>query len=603
MTPAQALALVLVAAVALAWTRLLLRQRRAPVAGGRLSALLLLQPLCAGLLYLALLPPSLPTEAGTLTVLAAGADREMAAGRIAGGTVLALPEAPPLAGVERVPDLATALRRNPGTRRVQVIGHGLDPRDLHAARGVALTFDPPPPPPGLSHLEHPTRVAPGAAFPVSGRAAPPGGGRALLLDPAGQLVDAAELDEAGGFRLRGHVRAAGPASFQLRLEDGDGREIESVRVPLEVAEDPPPRVLLLSGAPNPEFRHLRRWGEDAGLDLHVEVAVGRGVGLGDGPAPASAEGFAGFDLVILDERTLANLGAARRAALAQALGAGTGVLVRATAALPATVRAWLAELGIALTGEGSEDVAFPAPRDAGALRARMGPGSEGAPFDPVLAQEAPPELSRRALRPGPGDALALPAGGADAPFAWWRAHGRGRIGVWTLTDSYRLALAGRGDLHAELWSAAAAVLARPLETAPPRIDPDVRAGMRMAICGLDASQVEVIGPDGSSATALVDPAAGDGCAGYWPEAGGWHLLQAGEAAWPFHVRGPDEAPGLAAAALRDATMRLVGGAAPADAGGQQAGPPRRGPSWSWFTGWLVAAGLLWWLERRRPKSG
>lgn len=603
MTPAQALALVLAAAVALAWTRLLLRQRRAPIPGRRLSALLLLQPLCAGLLYLALQPPSLPTEAGTLTVLSAGADREMVAGRIAGGTVLALPEAPQLAGAERVPDLATALRHNPGTRRVQVIGHGLDPRDLDAARGVALTFEPPPPPPGLSHLEHPARVAPGAAFPVSGRAGPPGGGRALLLDPAGQLVDAAELDEAGGFRLHGHARAAGLAAFQLRLEDGDGRELESVRVPLEVAEEPPPRVLLLSGAPNPGFRHLRRWGEDAGLDLHVEVAVGRGVGLGDGPAPASAEGYAGFDLVILDERALANLGAARREALAQALGAGTGVLVRATAALPANARAWLAGRGMALAGEGTEDVAFPAPQDAGVLRARMGPGSEDAPFDPTLAQEAPPELSRRALRLESGDALPLPAAGAEAPFAWWRAYGRGRIGVWTLTDSHRLALAGRGDLHAELWSAAAAVLARPLETAPPRIAPDARAGLRVAICGLDAPRAEVVAPDGSSVTVLVDPVAGDGCAGYWPEAGGWHLLQAGEAAWPFHVRGPDEAPGLAAAALRDATMRLAGGAASADGGGQQAGPPRRGPSWPWFIAWLAAAGLLWWLERRSPKSG
>lgn len=603
MTPAQALALVLVAAVALAWTRLLLRQRRAPVAGGRLSALLLLQPLCAGLLYLALLPPSLPTEAGTLTVLAAGADRDLVAGRAAGEAVLALPEAPPLAGAERVPDLATALRRNPGTRRVQVIGHGLDPRDLHAARGVALTFDPPPPPPGLSHLEHPTRVAPGAAFPVSGRAGSRGGGRALLLDPAGQVVDAVEPDEAGGFRLHGHARVAGLAAFQLRLEDADGREIESVRVPFEVADEPPPRVLLLSGAPNPEFRHLRRWGEDAGLDLHVEVAVGGGVGLGDGPAPASAEGYAGFDLVILDERALANLGPARREALAQALAAGTGLLVRVTAALPANARAWLEELGMALTGEGTEEVAFPAPQDPGALRARMGPGSGDAPFDPALAREAPPELSRRALRPGSDDALALPAAGADAPFAWWHAYGRGRIGVWTLADSYRLALAGRGDLHAELWSGAAAVLARPLETAPPRIWPDARAGLRVAICGLDAPRAEVVAPDGSSAVVLVDPAAGDGCAGYWPEAGGWHQLQAGGAGWPFHVRGPDEAPGLAAAALRDATLRLAGGGAPADGGGRQAGSPRRGPSWPWFMAWLAAAGLLWWLERRRPKSG
>ena len=38
--------------------------------------------------------------------------------------------------------------------------------------------------------------------------------------------------------------------------------------------------------------------------------------------------------------------------------------------------------------------------------------------------------------------------------------GRGRIALWTLTDSYRLVLAGRDDLYGELWSDAIATLAR-----------------------------------------------------------------------------------------------------------------------------------------------
>jgi len=386
--------------------------------------------------------------------------------------------------------------------------------------------------------------------------------------------------------------------------DADGREVESVPVPLEVIAGPAPRVLLLAGAPGPEFRHLRRWSGDAGLDLHVEVAAGRGVGLGDGPAPASADGFGEYDLVILDQRALAALGAARRSALAQALQAGTGVLLRLDGAVPAAVRAQLADLGMALAEDGgTAPVDFATIDDAGVLRARMGPGSPDAPFDPAVAGEALPELLRRAVQPEAGDAVPLTAPGTDAVFAWWRAEGRGRIGLWTLLDSHRLALLGRGDLHGGLWSAAVGVLARPSVDQAPRFEALPRAGWRMPVCGLPADEAAVIAPDGTRTAVLVDPGAGPGaCAAFWPQAGGWHLLQAGDRSWPFHVLAADAAPGLAAAALREGTARMAGeGIAPAAVAG--AAPTRRGPSWPWFVAWLAASGLLWWLERRRPARG
>src|SRR5690606_34619113 len=117
---------------------------------------------------------------------------------------------------------------------------------------------------------------------------------------------------------------------------------------------------------------------------------------------------------------------------------------------------------------------------------------------------------RRALRPQAGDAVPLPSAGAGTAFAWWRARGRGRIGLWTLTDSYRLALAGRGDLHGGLWSAAAGALARPAEDAPPRFEAGARAGRRMAVCGLAEAEGRVVAPDGTEAAVLVDPAAANG---------------------------------------------------------------------------------------------
>src|SRR5690554_5591517 len=167
MTLQEALALVLAIAVLLAWLRLLLWHRRSPGPRWRLPVLLLLQPLCAGLLYLTLMPPRLAMDAGTMTVLTAGADT--AATAAAGGVVVALPEAPHAVGAEPAPDLATALRRHPDTSRLQVLGGGLDPRDRDAARGLAVDFEPPPLPRGLVELQAPARAAPGAAFDVHGR--------------------------------------------------------------------------------------------------------------------------------------------------------------------------------------------------------------------------------------------------------------------------------------------------------------------------------------------------------------------------------------------------------------------------------------------------
>ena len=167
------LAGLLALAVVLASARLLWWQRSAPVEsrarGWRLALLLLLQPLCATLLYFTLLPPTIKTEAGTLVVATAQATAAQL-GKQPGDSLVALPEAPALSGADRVPDLATALRRHPGTQRLRIVGAGLEARDREAVRGLSLAFDPPALPRGLLRMDPPARVAPGAAFSVGGQA-------------------------------------------------------------------------------------------------------------------------------------------------------------------------------------------------------------------------------------------------------------------------------------------------------------------------------------------------------------------------------------------------------------------------------------------------
>src|SRR5690606_39260101 len=194
-----------------------------------------------------------------------------------------------------------------------------------------------------------------------------------------------------------------------------------------------------------------------------------------------------------------------------------------------------------------------------------------------------------------------------AALAGWRAHGAGRIGVATFDESYRLALAGRSDLHGQLWGTLFSILARPDGKAGPDVDDgDARTGQRVAICGLSTGAT-VEAPDGHRSTLFVDPATGPAtCAGFWPRTAGWHRLQArgsgqtgdAETSHAFFVRPAAEAPGLHAAAIAAATRRLAASAGTAGADAA-ALPETPGPRWPWFLGWLALAAAGWWFERTR----
>ncbi|MGX5731240.1 carboxypeptidase regulatory-like domain-containing protein [Pseudoxanthomonas beigongshangi] len=580
--------------------RLLWWQRRAtePARAWRLVLLVLAQPLYALLLYFVLMPPLLPGRTGTMVVLTAGASSPRDTATASGDVLVALPEAPAVAGAERVPDLATALRRHPGAQRLHVSGAGLEARDREAARGHALDFIAAPLPRGVVALALPEPVSAGSAFTVGGRVHGVAGAVVELRDPAGRRLDAATVSARGDFVLGGTVRAPGLVNFRLHVFDRRRTRVEEIDIPVQVIEQPAPRVLVLAGAPNPEWKYLRRWMADAGLEPHVQMQVGAGLQLGDAPLPLNAGTFARFDLVVLDDRAWAALGESSRAALVAALREGLGVLLRVEGPLPESTRRQLREVGMVVSGgaENAEVRLSPAAHgDDDALRARRGAGSRDAPVDADATDV--PVLGRRALRNAASDAVALLRDADGVAVADWRAEGRGRIGVWPLTDTHRLVLGGRGDRHAEIWSEAFARLARPRREAAPVIPSEAWVGERARLCGVTGN-AQVVAPDGAVASLLPDPASGAAsCAGYWPGGRGWHRLRQDGREWAFMVRAADEAPGLRAAAKQAATQRLVGTGAPA--GNAVAGPARRGSAWPWWWAWLGFGALLWWFERSR----
>lgn len=552
--------------IALATLVGLWRLRRLP-RGARRVTLLALQPLSALALYFVLYPPPRSSEGGTLVVLT------RSAAPVDGTDVVALPEAGTPPGAVPVPDLATALRQRPGVAHLRVLGEGLPARDREAVGARSLQFHAPAPAAGLAALSTPPPVAPGNAFEVSGQVVGWPRGRVELLDPAGQRVDAAPLDAQGRFRLHGQARLAGAVLFAVRVLDAEGRERDRQPLPLRVVDAAPLRLWILAGAPQPEWKYLRRWAADAGAILHTQIAVGGGLQLGDAPRPLDAATLSGVDLLWLDERSWSSLSSSQRVAVREATRAGLGVLVRLDGPLDNPARQALAALGLPLRG-----------------------GRAIAPLSwPVAEGEAPVALGRRDFAP----AVALPVLAQDpsgTPYAWWRSLGQGRIGVTTLTDSWQLPLAGQAAAHGRLWSGMLATLARARPAHAAFDMPALAwAGERMTICGLSAP-AQVRDPAGG-VHRLVRDGARAGCAGFWPSRAGWHSVGEGEDATPFYVRDPAQAK---AAFAREQALRTAQLATPhaALAGGQGVArsPGSRWPAWWAF---LLLAATCWWLERPR----
>ncbi len=583
-------AALIVLAVAIGVIRLLLWQRSAPMAarapGWRIALLAALQLTAGVLLHLVLFPPAVAMQSSVLIVATAGTPETIA--RRPDEILVAIPEAGDIEGALRIPDLATALRRFPGVARIRVEGEGLPPRDQGAA-SLPVDFDPPPRPKGLIELAMPGWTPPGAQFSVGGQVGTLSVGMVELVDPANLVVDRDRVVAGARFVLTSNTRAAGLALFNVRLRDRAGDLVEQVAVPIETRDPVQAQVLVLAGAPNAETKYLRRWAEDAGIDLSVEIDVGGGVQLGETPVPLTRTALGDVDLLVIDDRRWETLDAEIRGDLASAVDDGLGLLLRPTGPLSEATRRDWAVLGVSLTGSG-------AVRPLQLSPTRPDNVSEG---EPDAAPDDLPELARRDVGHEGPLTVSLLRDADGVAFASWRSRGSGRVGVWTVADSYALVLTGRPERYGDLWSTVFSALARPSPDRPVAIDPFARTGARLAICQV-IGKASMIEPERAARALHLDPATGERrCAAYWPERSGWHVVRdGGDRETPFYVHQPGAGASLTAFANREATVALAAGIR--NSGPQALASRASGAPWPWFGALLLVLALLWWLERNRP---
>jgi len=527
------------------------------------------------LIDLALFPPHVAQNysAGTLVVLTPGATPAQVANPGNGVATVALPGVVASRDIERVPDLGTALRGHPDASRVRVVGGGLPIRDVDAARDLAVEFDAAPLPDGIVDLSMPESVRAGSVFAIRGRVQGDAGGRVELRDPAGAVVGRADVAQDGTFALEAQAKSAGDFVFGVRVLDAKGATREDVAQAVAVQPGDRLGVLVLAGAPDPELKYLRRWAVDAGVELTSRIVLSDGIAMQDGAAALGADALAKNDVVMIDERAWKNLDAGTKQALENATRDGLGLFLRIAGPLPDAVAGEWRDLG---------------------FRVR------GADIPQTVSLERSPDpaavLSRRALLVEGDDAAPLVRSSDGGAVALWRTLGQGRVAIWWLADTYRMTLAGDAGAFGSVWSHALATVARARGVAKPDVPRDARIDQRSVLCGLpDGAFVEQ--PDGARASLAVES---NGCAAFWPAHEGWHALVSRDARAAFHAAPANASPSLAAARDAEATRMLAGRASATDTARSARGVP--GSRWPFFAAWLVAAALLWWLERSRPRA-
>ena len=571
---------VLAAGVLLASLRLLLRARTPGVAARRWRTGVLVagQLLAALLLFLLLRTETPTTSVHTLRLLTAHAPAGPVPAPAPGERVVRLPEASVWPGVPAVPDLATALRRHPGVRVLRIDGDGLEARDRGASNGRRIVFTPAPLARGITDWWAPQRLREGEVLHVVGSVHAPTGLRISLQDPGGARVDEQLLQADGGFALRAKPRTAGLADYRLQLRDTDDNQVDTSSVPVRIESPSPTSVLLLAGGPDPDLKYLRRWAIDHGVRLQASIELGGGMRAGDPSFALDARTLRQADLLILDDRSWNALDGRRRSAVLAAVDSGMGLLLRAS--------------------QPSGNDGLPGLR----VRPAILPPTYRIPGT-ADGTDAPPLLARPQLR------IEIPRGPTllrddrGLALAAWRAHGRGRIGVWLPGDSFRLVLAGQSVLHAQQWSGVANALMRARGPMPRPMPLRMYAWERTLLCDLGAAP-RVVAPGSVAPLPLaIDPRSGDRlCAAWWPTLPGWHRLidGNGERLALVRARGDD-------AVMRAADMQRATAALAAQSNADQAAPaspaPSRLPRWLLFLAWLAVMAALWWFERSRLGRG
>lgn len=493
-----------------------------------------------------------------------------------------------LGGAPVFTSLADALAHRDGMRRLHVIGWGLDADDWVRLESIPVTFHAAPLPAGFDRVSWPAHIVLGDRLTIDGVLSGRRGSTIELVDPTG-IVDSSAVDSAGAFHLETEPRAQGQILYTARVRGAAVAETLGV----DVAAPPAWRVLVLESAPRPETTVLRDWLARRGGAVAVRSTVSRDRvhrEFVNRPTTSldvvTGSLLAQFDLVMIDGRTLARLGAQERAALHRAVEVdGLGVLL-----VPDTVKSdYFLDFAEQRRGDLEERLVRPVWHDRGARE----------PLAPAVAAEPYALVDRFGAATLIGDGF----GHALAQVA---PRGAGRVTLSLITGTARWRRSGLSDTYATYWSRLLAATATPSRDTPrwsvATPGPWIvgRPVALEAATELPLTTALVTGPAGTLDTVfLARDASGRWRGIYWPRAPGWHAL-AGAGSPAIYVQGPGSWVGVRAELRLAASLQASVTAERRERATRTAltVPARPVPEGWAFALFLVAVGYLW-SERRR----
>jgi hypothetical protein len=493
-----------------------------------------------------------------------------------------------LGGAPVFASLADALAHRDGMRRLHVVGWGLDADDWVRLESIPVTVHAAPLPAGFERAGWSAQVVLGDRLTIDGKFSGRPRSTIELVDPTG-IVDSSAVDSTGAFHLETRPRAEGRILYTVRVRGAAVAETLGV----DVAAPPVWRVLVLESAPRPETTVLRDWLARRGGAVAVRSTVSRdrvhrefvnrpSTSLDVLTGPLLSQ----FDIVMIDGRTLAGLGAAERAALHRAVEVdGLGVLL-----VPDTARSdFFLDFAEQRRGDLEERLVRPVWQDHGARE------------QPAAAVAAEPY----ALVDRFGAATLISDGFGHA-LAQVAPRGAGRVTLSLITGTARWRRSGLSDTYATYWSRLLAATAAASRDAPRWSIATPGPWIVGRPVALEAATERpltttlVTGPAGTVDTVfLARDASGRWRGIYWPRTPGWHVL-AGDGSPAIYVQGAGSWVGVRAerrlAASFAASVTAERGERATTTG---LSVPARPVPLGWaFALFLGAAGYLW-SQRRR----
>lgn len=468
--------------------------------------------------------------------------------------------------IQAVPDAAYLKRHYPEIEKLHVVGHGLDEYDWEELDSVQIEPHWTPLPLGIKHAQWPRQLVLGQALQIQGVIAGLDDEKNLLYlsDPGGEVDSVRIMSQEGeaAFELKALPRETGKYLYTISLKAKNRKTRFAEKLDAVVMEPQPLKILILENQVSFETKYLKIFLSKHRGALAIRSKISREryrFEYFNQPKIAltkiTANLLRGFEVAIIDSRTLHGLSEAERRALRAAVEQeGLGVLIMPDgSALEDNRRAFSnREFFLDFRFERFADL------DERLVKPNW-PGLTAGATTPIPAE---PFVIKDALGMKP-----LIKDKMERTLAAAFQRGRGQVGLSLVRDTYRWILEGNARYHAAYWSYLLSELTQKIQqrdrwslsSAKPAV---VDQPVQLTLATTTAYPVGIIAAEANNSDSLflqqdlIDSQRWFGT--FWPRQPGWHQVSraGGEPHW-FYVNEKESWQTWQAAQRVAATQRRV----------------------------------------------